>query len=103
MHYICAVYGEPIDADQFRKHYLETHLPLARYLPGLVDMHYSFDVAMLGPDPQYFCVWTGTFEDADAAAAAMQAPEGQAVAADVPNFASGGVTLFQYSAESFPK
>jgi len=101
MHHVVALYGTPQDPDHFRAHYLSTHLPLARKLPGLVDMHYSFAVETLGPGETYFCTWTGIFADAEAAAAAMQSPEGQAVAADVANYASGGVTLLAYTAQAF--
>lgn len=101
MHYMVGLYGAPADADHFRRHYLTTHLPLAAKLPGLVRMHHSFAVETLGPGETYFCIWTGAFPDEATASAAMASPEGQALAADVPNYASGGMTLFRYTAEEF--
>lgn len=100
MHRILALYGMPEDPDHFRDYYRNAHLKLAATLPGLRSMHHSFDVKPIGPGAGYFCVWTGVFDDAGAAAAALQSAEGQAVAADVANYASGGVTLVQYSDES---
>jgi len=94
---ILALYGQPADPDHFRAYYRETHLKLAARLPGLRAMHHSFDVTAVGPGEGYFCVWSGEFDDAAAAAAAMASPEGQALAADLPNYASGSVVLVQYS------
>ncbi|MDB5718794.1 MAG: hypothetical protein JWM38_2221 [Sphingomonas bacterium] len=97
MHRILALYGVPSDPEHFRSYYTGTHLKLAARLPGLRAMHYSFDVAAISPGNGFFCVWSGEFDDAAAAAAAMQSPEGEALAADVGNYASGGVTLVQYT------
>ena len=36
------------------------------------------------------------FDDAAAYAAAMASPDGQAVRADVPNYATGGVVVLNY-------
>lgn len=99
MHKIVGLYGTPKDPAHFRKHYLETHLPLARVLPGLRDMYYSFGVETLGEGPSYFCIWTGVFDDEAAANIALQSPEGEALAADVANYASGGLTLFRFTEE----
>jgi len=97
MHRILALYGVPSDPEHFRSYYKGTHLKLAAKLPGMRAMHHSFDVKPMTPGDGFFCVWSGEFDDAAAAAAAMQSPEGEALAADVGNYASGGVTLVQYS------
>ncbi|CAM8672908.1 MAG: EthD family reductase [Sphingobium sp.] len=101
MHHIVALYGAPQDPDHFRTYYLNTHLPLAAKLPAMVDMHYSFAVDTIGPGDIYFCTWTGIFADAATARSAMQSIEGQALAADVPHYASGGITLLSYTAQAF--
>jgi len=100
MHHVMALYGTPIDPDHFRDYYINTHLHLAAKLPGLRSMHYSFAVETLGEGPHYFCTWVGQFDDAAAMGAAMASPAGQALAADIPNYASGGVTLHHYQAET---
>ena len=97
MHRILALYGTPADPDHFRAYYRDTHLKLAAKLPGLRSMYHSFAVTPIGPGDGFFCTWTGVFDDAAAAGAALQSPEGQAVAADVGNYASGGVMLVQYT------
>jgi quinol monooxygenase YgiN len=36
------------------------------------------------------------FDDADALTASMASPEGQAVVADIPNYATGGAIMLSY-------
>ncbi|GAA5154404.1 MULTISPECIES: EthD family reductase [Amycolatopsis] len=91
MHKIVVLYPEPADAAAFKEYYESTHLPLAAKLPGLRAMRYSFDVS-----GDYFAIWEGEFDDAEAAGAAMASPEGQAVQADVPNYATGGAVVLDY-------
>jgi hypothetical protein len=50
---------------------VETHLPLVSKLPNLRASRYSFDVKPLGPAKAPFC--------------------------DVPNYASGGVTMMHFA------
>ncbi len=98
MQKLLVLYNEPKDPAHFRKHYVETHLPLASKLPGLKASHYSFDVKLLGPGKApYFCVFEAEFENEAALMSALASKEGQAVAGDVPNYASGGVTMMHFS------
>src|ERR1700681_139618 len=100
MHKVLALYPPPKDPAHFKRYYEETHLPLAMQLPGLVSSRYSFSPEGVGNPSPYFCVWEGAFADEAAMGAAMQSPIGQKVAADVPNYASGGVTLLHYEAQA---
>lgn len=97
MHRILALYGMPTDPAHFRSYYQDVHLKLAAKLPGLRTMHHSFGVEPLTPGEGFFCVWCGEFDDAAAADAALQSAEGAALASDVANYASGGITLLRYS------
>ncbi len=98
MHKLLVLYNEPNDPAHFRKHYLETHLPLASKLPGVKAAHYTFDVKPLGPGKApYFCIFEAEFESEAALMGALGSKEGQAVAADVPNYASGGVTMVHFA------
>jgi len=94
MHKLTVIYPSSSNPERFKKYYVENHLPLARKMPGLRRMEYSFDLQALGPSPAPFCVFEAWFDDATAFAAASQSPEGQAVAADVANFADGPPTIF---------
>ena len=101
MHKIVVLYPQQPDPDAFKAYYLETHIPLARKLPGLQALRYSFDVGTAGPEaPAYWCVFEADFADGAALGAAMGSPEGQAVAADVPNFAKVAPTLIHYPVDA---
>jgi len=98
MHKLLVLYNEPEDPTHFRKYYVETHLPLARKLPGLKASRYSFDVKPLGPGKApYFCIFEAEFENEAALMGALGSNEGKAVAGDVPNYASGGVTMMHFA------
>jgi uncharacterized protein (TIGR02118 family) len=93
---VLALYGAPTDPDHFREYYEKTHIPIARKMPGLTGIRWSFDVKGLMGESPYFCICELDFESAEALQAALQSPEGQATAGDVPNYATGGVTLVHY-------
>lgn len=86
-------YGTPTDPDAFRQHYEQVHVPLALALPGAADLRYSLDVDTLAGDSAVAATFHATFPSREALDAALASPEGQAAQADVPNFASGGVTI----------
>lgn len=97
MHKLLVIYNEPKDPAHFRKYYVEKHLPLASTMPGVKAARYSFDVKALGPGKApYFCVFEAEFESEAALMSALASKEGQATAADVPNYASGGVTMVHF-------
>jgi uncharacterized protein (TIGR02118 family) len=95
---LLVLYNEPSDPTHFQKYYVETHLPLASKIPGLKASRYSFDVKLLGPGKApYFCIFEGEFESEAALMSALSSKEGQAVAGDVSNYASGGVTMLNFA------
>lgn len=96
MHKIVVLYPKPTDPDHFRDYYANTHIPLAKELPGLKAIRYSMDVQGLGGESPYFCVAELDFEDAAAMGQALGSEQGKKVAADVGNYATGGVTMVHY-------
>ena len=97
MHRLLVLYNEPKDPAHFKKYYVESHLPLASKMPSMKNPRYSFDVKLLGPgQPPYFCVFEADFDSEAAMMEALGSKEGQAVAGDVPNYASGGVTMAHF-------
>jgi uncharacterized protein (TIGR02118 family) len=97
MHKLLVLYGHPKDEAHFRDYYVNKHLPLASKMPGVRNTHFSFDIVALGADKApYFCIFEAEFESADALRAAFASPEGKATAADVPNYATGGVTILHH-------
>jgi len=96
MHRLLVLYPPPSDPDHFRSYYEDTHLPLVAKFPGLRGYRYSFDVAAGEAESPYYCVFEADFDDAAALSAAQESTEGQAVRADVPNYATGGVVVLNY-------
>ena len=96
MYKLLALYPHPTDPAHFKSYYVETHVPLANSMPGLLGSRYSFEPECLtGPSP-YFCVFEGDFADKAALEAALASPQGQATAGDIANYATGGITLLHY-------
>jgi uncharacterized protein (TIGR02118 family) len=103
MYRITVLYPPPHDEAAFRRYYEETHLPLAAKLPGLRASAHAFNVEGVGTTSPYFCVWHGDFDNQEAMGKAMGSPEGQAVAADVPNYATGGAIVLHYALSTGPQ
>jgi 4-carboxymuconolactone decarboxylase len=100
MHRVLALYAPPKDPAHFKKYYEETHLPLAAQMPGLLSSRYTFSVEGVGAPSPYFCIWEGDFASEKAMAAATESPIGQKVAADIPNYATGGVIVLHFDVKS---
>ncbi|MEU8959322.1 EthD family reductase [Streptomyces sp. NPDC048518] len=96
MHKLLVLYPEPADPDHFRDYYVTNHLALVRNWPGLLAWRYSFDVAAAEGEAPYFAVFEGDFADAAALSAARSSPQGRQLAADVANYATGGVVVIDY-------
>ena len=91
---LTVLYGHPINPAAFEKYYAEIHLPLAAKITGPTRAELS--KGLPGPDgskPAFYRTAEFWFESVAAFQAAMGSKEGQTTAADLPNFASGGVTL----------
>lgn len=100
MYKIVVLYPHPKSPVEFREYYVNKHLPLAAKLPGLKASRHAFDIQGIGQPSPYFAIWEGEFEDARAMNDAMASSFGQAVAGDVPNYASGGCIIIHYGPES---
>ena len=91
---LSVLYGHPADPAAFEAYYLGTHLPLAAATPGLGRTEIS--KGLPGPDgasPPFYRLFEAWFDSTTHLAAVSSTPTWQQVAADLPNFASGGVTL----------
>lgn len=83
---LTVLYGTPDDAEKFDKHYFETHIPLAKAVPGLDDARVTkFLPGADGAAPAYYLMAQLSFADADAMGAALSSEQGQALVADVAN------------------
>ena len=92
---VIAMYRIPADTAAFDRYYHETHVPLAKTIPGLRSYEVTRGtIATLdGPSP-YHLIATLTFDSLAQVQAALASAAGQATAADLANFATGGVELF---------
>lgn len=91
---VYALYRHPADAAAFDRYYYETHVPLAKRIPGLRGYEVTKGaIGTLGEPSPYHLVATLTFDSRAAIDAALQSPEGRTTAADLGNFATAGVDL----------
>ena len=97
---ILVLYNTPADPAAFDSYYRQTHIPLAQKVPGLRS--YSINdgpvQALAGSAPYLVAILT--FDSMADVNAALASPEGQAAAADLANFASGGATLLIYDSKA---
>jgi uncharacterized protein (TIGR02118 family) len=91
---LVVMYRTPKDAGAFDKYYSETHTPLAKKVPGLKRLELSQGPIVTPAGPSDFhLIATLHFDDLAALQKALSSPEGQAAAADVGAFATGGADL----------
>jgi uncharacterized protein (TIGR02118 family) len=91
---IVVTYKTPKDPAAFDKYYAETHIPLAKKMPGLRKYEISEGpvATPAGPAGVHLMAIL-TFDNMAAVGAAFGSPEGQATAADLPKFATGGADI----------
>ncbi len=96
---LTVLYGHPTDPAEFQRYYHATHIPLARQMQGLKGWTIGMCESVApGEKPPYYMI-VGLYADSrEAMEAILASPAGQATVADVPNFATGGVS-FLYDQE----
>ena len=91
---LTVLYGQPQDPAAFDRYYQEVHAPLAKKLPGLKGYTSNKPGSINPQEPSpYYLIDTLYFEHMAALQIIFQSPEGQAVANDLPNLATGGTTI----------
>jgi uncharacterized protein (TIGR02118 family) len=94
---LVVLYKTPKDPGAFDKHYFEKHVPIAKKIPGLRKYEVSRGPVATPAGPSgLHLVATLYFDDMGAIQKAFASPEGQAAAADVQNFASGGADMLLF-------
>jgi len=91
---LVVLYKTPKDTAAFDKHYAETHIPLAKKLPGLKKYAVSTGAvgSPAGPSGVHL-VAILSFDSVADIQKAFGSEAGKAAAGDVPKFASGGADL----------
>ncbi|AOW94085.1 ethyl tert-butyl ether degradation protein EthD [Rhodococcus sp. WMMA185] len=97
---IVVCYGRPEDPDKFDTHYRDVHIPLARKTPGLSDYTWGKCSTLDGSEPPYYAIAALHFPDSATMQSALSSDEMRQARQDVPNFASGGVTMYVQDEES---
>jgi uncharacterized protein (TIGR02118 family) len=93
------IYKKPADVKAFEKHYFETHIPLAKKIPGLKKYEISRGpITVLAGPTDVHLVGTVYFDDFDAMKKGFASPEGQAAGADRRIYApdESGVQMFVF-------
>ena len=86
---LIVLYKTPKDPEHFEKYYREVHAPLSgkvHAINGIGNYKYGRVHELDGGAGEFFWYWSGYFDSAQAALDALASPEGQAGAADVPNY-----------------
>jgi uncharacterized protein (TIGR02118 family) len=91
-----AMYKHPADAAAFDRYYYGVHAPLAKKIPGLeaYEVTRGAIASVGGGSSPYHLIAALTFSSPAAINAGLASPQGQAAAADLGNFATGGVDLY---------
>jgi uncharacterized protein (TIGR02118 family) len=70
-------------------------MPMVDKMPNLQSYEATRIVATPdGSEPPYYRIFERYFEDMEQMQNSLATPEGQAAPADIPNFATGGATIF---------
>jgi uncharacterized protein (TIGR02118 family) len=94
---LVVMYKTPTDAGAFDKYYRETHIPLAKKIPGLRKYELSRGpVATPAGASGFHLIAILHFDDIAALQAGLGSAEGRAAGADVRNFASGGADMIMF-------
>ncbi len=89
-----AIYQQPKDPAAFDNYYYNTHVPLAKTIPGLRSYEVTRgDVMGMAGKHATYLMAVLEFDSLAAISAAMASPQGQATAADLANFAAAGVDV----------
>jgi uncharacterized protein (TIGR02118 family) len=97
---LVVMYKTPTDAAAFDTHYFEKHVPLAKTIPGLRKYEVNRGPIMTPAGPAAFhLIATLHFDSMAAIQAAFGSPQGQAAAADVQTFATGGADMLMFESD----
>jgi len=102
--YRCNVlYGKPEDPSAFDDYYRDVHIPIASQMHGLAGWNLTWIDSQDGElETSIYLVADLCATDRKSMDGILASPEGQAAAADVTNFATGGVTFIFGDEETVP-
>lgn len=98
MYRVSVLYGAPADPAEFDRYYADVHIPIAKKMQGLVRWTLTKPDRQQGDLENVYLIADLYAETREQLDATLASPEGQAAAADVAKFATGGAT-FVYGEE----
>lgn len=94
---LVVMYKKPVDTAAFDKHYAQTHIPIAKSIPGLRKYEISHGPVATPSGPSgYHLIAILHFDNLAAIQQAFASLQGQAAAADVQSFATGGADMVMF-------
>lgn len=91
---LTVLYGHPTDTEAFEAYYINTHLPIAATMKDIDKVEYTkFIPAPDGSTPAHYRMAEFWVDSIETLKTTMHSVEGVATAADLVNFATGGVTF----------
>ncbi len=97
---LLAMYPHPEDAERFDRYYWDTHVPLARKMPGLKTFEVSKGTVQAGDGSSpYYLIARLTWDSPESMQDSLNSEEGKAAGADVANFAPEGTTVLLFDEE----
>jgi uncharacterized protein (TIGR02118 family) len=94
VHILTVLYHQPTDPAAFDKHYREVHAPLVDPIPGVKSFTYRHAASVDENPPPYYLIAEVGFDSLEDLQSGLGSDAGKNATDDVPNFASGGVTMF---------
>lgn len=94
---LVVMYKTPTDTSAFDKYYAQTHIPIAKKVPGLRKYEISQGAVVTPAGPAgYHLVAVLHFDDLAALQQGLASPAGQTAVDDLGKFATGGVDIYMF-------
>ena len=90
---LTVLYGQPTNKEAFEDYYANTHLPIVAKMSGHTRAEFTIFMNQSDNSSAFYRMAEFWFPNPEALQQTMASPEGQATAADLANFATGGVTV----------
>ena len=94
MYQLIALFHQPPDTVAFDRAYWETHVPLAKKIPGVVSLDVSKIIPGRDGTAKYYQIAVLNFADKDSFKTAMKSEENAAAGANLMTFARDLVEFF---------
>ncbi len=94
------LFGVPLDREAFDHHFEERHHPILVGLPNVKEVVTHRIAGAASGDSPFYLIVDLQFPSEEAMQEGLNSQEGQSMAGDLGNFASGGVTILFSNASS---